>query len=74
MRQTCENQTCKLYEVNEAYTSKTCSKCGYIDNSLGSKDVYNCPKCKLKISRDYNGAVNILLRYVSMYVSQIFKI
>ena len=40
-----ENQTCRLYEVNEAYTSKTCCKCGSIDKDLGNKNIYNCKNC-----------------------------
>lgn len=56
----------KLYSmtkrVREDYTSKTCGKCGYIDNNLGSKKIYDCKKCKIKIDRDVNGARNILLK------------
>lgn len=45
--------------VNEYYTSKMCSKCGNINENLGSKKLYNCIKCKNKIDRDVNGARNI---------------
>ena len=48
--------------VNENYTSKTCSSCGYINEKLGSKKKFNCPSCKKIIDRDYNGARNIMLR------------
>jgi transposase len=63
---TCENQTCKLYEMNEAFTSKTCSNCGSIDKTLGNKNVYKCKHCSFDSNRDYNGAINILLRHVTM--------
>ena len=63
-----ENQTCRLYEVNEAYTSKTCCKCGSIDKDLGNKNIYNCKECNVNIERDYNGAINILLRYVTKFI------
>jgi transposase len=49
-------------EVNEAYTSKTCGKCGFIDYELGSNHIYNCPKCKNKLDRDVNAARNILMK------------
>ncbi len=47
--------------ATEEYTSKTCGKCGEIDEKLGSKKVFNCKKCKYKIDRDYNGARNLLI-------------
>lgn len=50
--------------VTEEYTSKTCGNCGHIDNHLSNKDVYSCECCKLKISRDVNGARNILLKHL----------
>jgi len=49
-------------EINESYTSKSCSKCGNIKEDLGSKKVYNCEKCKLKLDRDINGAKNIYIK------------
>ncbi len=60
-----EYPSCKVYEVNESYTSKTCSKCGNIDDKLGNKDIYNCKVCNLKIGRDINASKNIMLRYFS---------
>ena len=49
-------------EINEAYTSKTCSNCGNYDKMLGGKKVYNCKKCDIKINRDINGARGILIK------------
>lgn len=48
--------------VNEAYTSKTCTKCGHIHEKLGGSKVFKCPACGTTISRDINGARNIMLR------------
>ena len=39
---------CDIYIVNESYTSKTCSNCGKIDQSLGSSKVFNCENCCIK--------------------------
>jgi IS605 OrfB family transposase len=58
-----EFKNCKVIEVNESYTSKTCSKCGYQNETLRNKNVFNCNDCKLKIGRDSNAAKNIMLRY-----------
>ena len=46
---------------NEAYTSKTCSWCGNIQN-IGGSEMYKCKKCDIKIDRDINGARGIFLR------------
>jgi putative transposase len=51
-----------VIRCNESYTSKTCTNCGYIHHKLGSSKVFNCPSCGLRISRDVNGARNIMLR------------
>jgi IS605 OrfB family transposase len=53
----------RVFEVNEAYTSKTCCNCGYLKQDLSNKDVYNCSNCKIKIGRDINASKNIMLRY-----------
>lgn len=49
---------------SEAFTSKTCGKCGKLHHKLGSNKVFKCPntECKITLERDVNGARNILLR------------
>lgn len=58
----CQEYGCQYVEVNEAYTSKTCSNCGKIKNELGDAKIYECKKCKQKIGRDINGAINIFIK------------
>ena len=42
-------------------SSKTCSKCGWINNNLTLKDrKWTCPECGEKHDRDFNAATNIL--------------
>ena len=48
----------------EAYTSKTCGRCGEVYDKLGRKKTFVCPKCKWTADRDANGARNILLRSI----------
>jgi len=52
----------QVFLVSEAYTSKTCSACGWIDAKLGGKKVFKCRQCGLCIDRDVNGAWGIFLR------------
>ncbi len=48
--------------VDPKNTSKSCSKCGNIDNQLNiTKRVYKCKHCGLTLDRDYNACLNILL-------------
>lgn len=47
--------------VNEAYTTKTCGRCGRIQE-MGGKKVFECQYCGLAIDRDLNGARNIFLK------------
>ena len=43
-------------------SSKTCHKCGYVNNELALKDrEWICPKCGEYLDRDLNAAINILL-------------
>jgi putative transposase len=57
---------CKVVVCSEAYTSKTCGRCGCLHTTLGGNKHYHCQseKCRLSIDRDVNGARNILLRNI----------
>lgn len=52
----------KVVIVTEEYTSKTCSCCGALHQSLGKSKVFKCPSCGRVMDRDENGARNILLK------------
>lgn len=55
-----ENADKTLIEVNPAYTSQDCSRCGNRVKKDLSVRVHHCLKCGLKIHRDTNAAINIL--------------
>ena len=65
LHKTREYPDCNVIICDEAYTSKTCGNCGEIKWNLGSSKVYNCKSCGYIADRDFNGARNILLRYLS---------
>ena len=58
-------------QINPAYTSQICSKCGNRHKLKLSDRVYHCPSCDLLLNRDHNAARNIIrLGLQSMGVSQ----
>ncbi len=57
-----ELRSCEVVEVSEAYTSKTCTSCGQVHTKLGGSKVFKCPNCGHCLSRDFNGALGIMLR------------
>ena len=61
LRAKCKLRQCTLDICTEEYTSKTCGRCGCLNN-VGSKDVFSCGKCGLIIDRDVNGARNIAVK------------
>ncbi|MEK7483991.1 MAG: transposase, partial [Planctomycetota bacterium] len=53
----------KITSVCAAYTSLTCSKCGYIDKkNRRTQSLFYCQYCHRKLQADVNGARNVLLR------------
>lgn len=54
-----------VYLVGEEYTTKTCTRCGII-NDPGSNETYSCNSCNLVIDRDINGARNIFIKNVEI--------
>ena len=61
----CEWNGIEFIKADRFYpSSKTYSNCGTIRKHLKLSDrIYSCPRCGLKINRDYNAAIN-LMRYV----------
>jgi putative transposase len=48
-------------KVNPAYTSQTCSSCGYrqVTKLTLAERIFACPSCQLQLDRDLNAALNI---------------
>lgn len=53
----------EVIEVNEEFTTKTCSSCGMRSN-VGASKIFKCQNCESVFDRDHNAAKNILLKYL----------
>ncbi|AMD20770.1 HDR027Cp [Eremothecium sinecaudum] len=56
-----ENTT--VIEVDEEFTTKTCSSCG-VRSDIGASKIFKCDNCESVFDRDHNAAKNILLKYL----------
>ena len=54
----------ELHIQDESFTSKTCGKCGKINQLLGSSKEFICPFCGYDADRDVNAGRNILLKFL----------
>jgi len=54
---------CDLKIVTEECTTKTCGRCGCINNFIGSSKIFWCNKCNITLERDYQAARNILIKF-----------
>lgn len=50
-----------MIDCKEYYTSKTCSCCGLINNSLKGSKMFECSKCNFVNDRDVNASRNIYM-------------
>ncbi|WP_117594096.1 RNA-guided endonuclease InsQ/TnpB family protein [Haloprofundus halophilus] len=63
-----ESEGLEVEQINPAYTSQRCSKCGFTheDNrpKTNGQDEFVCLKCGYDVHADYNAAKNIGLKYL----------
>jgi len=60
LRRNLEYKCGRLIEVNPAYTSQTCSKCGYTDKENRKTQArFQCVSCGFASNADTNAAINI---------------
>ncbi|MHC5832344.1 MAG: zinc ribbon domain-containing protein, partial [Nostoc sp.] len=62
LKQAAKKRGVVVIDVNESYTSKTCTKCGYKHDKLGGSKTFKCPNCGHEHDRDWGGARNIMIR------------
>jgi IS605 OrfB family transposase len=60
----CVSNNKKVFFINEAYTSQSCSSCGNLWKELGTSKTYICQNenCKKIFDRDMNAAKNICMK------------
>lgn len=63
----CKLKGNQVVKVNEAWTSKTCCKCGSINHDLDLSDRQYICDCGNNINRDINGAINIYKQFMGDY-------
>jgi putative transposase len=49
----------EIHEVEPAFTSQTCSCCGYVDKAQRKGEKFHCRHCGMRMHADVNGARNI---------------
>ena len=59
----CQVSGKELLKLDERNTSKTCSRCGQMQDMPLWKRTYHCENCGLVMDRDDNSADNILARF-----------
>ncbi|WP_421078608.1 transposase [Methanothermococcus sp. Ax23] len=65
-----EEKGLTVEQVNEAYTSQTCSNCGVVKKSNRKyRGLYVCSECGMVLNADVNGALNILKKVFSCSVA-----
>lgn len=65
-----EEYGCKIIEVTEEYTSKTCGNCGLLSDNYHNR-IKKCSHCKTEIDRDLNGARNILIKNIKLILEDL---
>ncbi len=60
--------------INPAYTSQTCSFCGFKHKGNRQGEVFKCKRCRSVFDADYNAAKNILFRCQEFIVPDSGKI
>lgn len=65
LKSKCEEFGVNFKCVDESYTSKTCGKCGELNENLKGSEIFKCdkPGCGYVMNRDVHGARNILIKH-----------
>ncbi|MEA3485147.1 MAG: transposase [Candidatus Aerophobetes bacterium] len=60
INQLCEINGVHFLTVEPAYTSQTCSKCGFVHKLSRNGEIFKCRNCGYTQDADYNASLNIL--------------
>lgn len=67
LRRMAERWGVTVVDADEAYTSKTCGRCGKMKAHVGGR-VFSCDQCGLVMDRDVHAARNIFLKNMHLVV------
>lgn len=59
----CHQHSAGFRIVDESFTSRACSACGFVKDKTASK-IHECPSCNTMMDRDLNGARNIYCKHL----------
>jgi transposase len=68
----CIEYGCHMEIVTEEFTSKTCTKCGKVENNFNNR-TKKCSDCDYTINRDIGGARNILIKNLDLVLKNKVK-
>ena len=60
INQLCEADGVHFHAVDPAYTSQTCSQCGFVHKLSRNCEIFKCRNCGYTDDADYNASLNIL--------------
>lgn len=56
----CDEVGIEMIKIDPAFTSQTCSSCGFVDKKSRKDEDFKCTKCNYSEDADYNASLNIL--------------
>ena len=62
LKQVASQRGVVVVDVNESYTSKTCTACGFVHEKLGGSKIFKCPSCGHVCDHNWGGARNVMIR------------
>jgi len=66
LRSTCLQRGVRVVEVDPAYTSRRCSKCGWVQKTNRHGKLFRCASCGFTADADLNASVNIACPLVAI--------
>lgn len=63
LEQKCHQRSVGFKIVDESFTSRACTACGFVKDKDSSK-IHSCPSCGFRTDRDINGARNIYCKHL----------
>ncbi len=66
-------KNCRVFITEEAYTTQTCSSCGYLHKTIRNNDIFECSICNKIMGRDINASKNIFMKFYNDKIGVFLK-